>query len=362
MSIVRPRTLTHRLALWQGLMLTLILAAFSISVWLIVVAEEEIDAKEVAEMVVARERLMLAFAVALPLALVVTIGGSYVLARRALAPIAQVSALAEEVGAGRLDLRIPEDAGAVDEARRLVTSLNRMIGRLDRSVGGLKRFTADASHELRHPLATSIATLELALRDPAAGARDPAELRAAIAATLDDLRRMTQLADILLTFARADAGALGLQPKRVALGTIVDDVVGTFASSAAERGVTLTRAPGDAEVVVDPMWLSVALTNLVDNACKLAPQGGHVTIIARAHDALACIDVQDDGPGVAPEDRERIFERFYRSGRTRGATTGFGIGLSLARDLVTAQGGTLTLTPTTLGATFSIALPAPSAT
>lgn len=339
-------------------MLTLILAAFSATVWVIVVAEEEKDAEEIAEMAVAAKRLLMAFATAVPLALVVTIGGSYVLARRALRPIASVIALARDLGAGRLDLRIPVDKSAVDEVNGLVTSLNAMIGRLDQSVAGLKRFTADASHELRHPLAASIATLDLALREPASGPRDPAELKAAMGATLEDLRRMTRLVEILLTFARADAGALGVTLAPVALGDIVDDVVATFAASAGERGVELVRAPGDARAVADAAWLALAVQNLVDNACKLTPAGGHVVVAVHSDGERAFLDVRDDGPGIPSEDHERVFERFYRAAAGRAATAGFGIGLSLARALVVAQGGTLTLASPAdeHGATFTIAL------
>jgi heavy metal sensor kinase len=338
----RPRSLRSRLALWFGAVLAIALVAYSASVYLMVVLEEQHEGErgdgEEAEN--AGQIVLAALGVGLPVALVVAISGGLWLSRRGLRPIDEVVRIASGLDAGRLNERLPIRPGDADEVMRLSSALNGMLDRIKRSVEATRRFTADASHELRTPLAILRGELEIALRRP----RSEPELRATLESGLEELGKLSRLVDSLLVLARSDAGELPLQRQRVEVDRVVREVIEPYQAIAAERKVRLTANLEPGLVVdADPLWMGRAIANLVDNACKFTPSGGEIRVELQTESDRVRISVFDSGPSLSPSDQARVFERFYRADAARGSATGSGLGLPLAREIARALGGDLGL-------------------
>lgn len=299
--------------------------------------------------------LKVAHGLAVPLAVALAALGGYTLARRALAPVSRMTEQARRISAERLGERLPvQNPG--DELGQLAAAFNETFARLERSFDQLRRFTADASHELRTPLTAIRSVGEVGL------AQHPGEqgYREVIGSILEEADRLTTLVDTLLTLSRADAGEPRLAHERVDLSALAREVAADLAVLAEDKEQPLSvEAEGSAEVVGDRLVLQQALVNLVGNAVKHSPRGSPIRVAVHAGDTSALIDVEDRGPGIAPEHQARVFERFYRidAGRSRG-TGGAGLGLSLARWAVEAHGGRLELESTPgVGSTFRITLP-----
>ncbi len=281
----------------------------------------------------------------LPLLLAVVAGVTWLVTRRALRPVEAVRAeLAEITAAGDLVRRVPvPDSG--DEIARLAATTNETLARLQESAAQQRAFVADASHELRSPIASLRTQLEVAAAHP-----ELLELDGLV----EDVVRLQDLAADLLLLARIDAGD---RPPRqtVELGRLLRDEV-------AHRAAT-GRVPVEASIEADPRitgvprQLSRAVGNLLDNAQRHAE--GLVRLSLRVEDGRAVIRVSDNGPGVPPGDRERIFERFVRLDDARSRDDGgAGLGLAIARDLVAAHGGDVTVGEAPEGgALFEVRLP-----
>ena len=361
MKIVPPRTLRGRLALWYAAVLSVTLLAFAGAIYVLLANEDEADQCQPANLCTLVDppehfgrRLGIAVAVALPGALAVAIGGGLWVTRRSLKPLDEIARVAGKLGGESLDTRVALDAGAAVELVQVGDALNHMLARIDRSVRGMRRFTADASHELRTPLAVLRGELEVTLRRP----REGDELRRTCEAALEEVDRLSDLVELLLTLARSDAGELPIDRRPVSVHEIVARVVAPYEAVAADRGLALECA-GDAAVAAttDARLLERAVVNLVDNACKFTPRGGRVRIETLARAGGVDIVVDDSGPGLDPEASDRLFERFYRGAQAR-ATPGFGLGLALASDVARLLGGSLTAGRSPLGgARFTIALP-----
>jgi signal transduction histidine kinase len=240
-----------------------------------------------------------------------------------------------------------------------VDTLNAMLGRLDDAFAQIRRFTADAAHELRTPLAALRGGIEVALRAP----RSVEEHRRVLQSSLEDVERLIRLAEDLLLLSRtsADIGAgVGPARQRVELESIVLDVLDVGTQLAHGTGVSLRLEDcAPAVVVGDAADLRRAVLNLVDNAVKYTPAGGKVEVGLRLADGWASIVVRDTGPGIDPADAERIFQPFVRLEAARArASGGSGLGLSIARSIVLVHGGVVTLTSTPgVGSEFAIRLP-----
>ncbi len=338
-SSLSPRSLRGRLALWFGVVVAVVLVGYSVVVYAFAVVEPDHgEPGEAAEAEEAGERLVFALLAALPLALVVGVGGALLITRHGLAPLDEIVDVADRLGVKRLDLRVPFSADAPAEVAQLGLAMNTMLDRLESSVSGLHRFTADAAHELRTPLSRVIGGLETSLRHP----RDVQELRAAIGEALEDTQHLARLVEALLTLSRADAGGLSITTGVVDVGAVVQEVVESWRGPAMARGLVLDVDVDTGLCVAgDALWLARVITNLIENACKFTPSGGHVRVAAHAGADDVVVSVDDDGPGIAVEERERVFERFFRSTAVRGSTEGFGLGLPLARDIARALGGDL---------------------
>lgn len=278
------------------------------------------------------------------------------LAGRALAPVDRLVARARTIGATTLHDRLPHP-GARDELARLVTTLNEMLDRIEHGFDAQRRFTADASHELRSPLSRLRAELEITLRHR----RDAADYERVLRSCLEEVERLVRLTDELLTLARLDAGESKDAP-RVAteVNAVIDATMQHLASAAEKRGVRLVRKLGDdVHVNVAPSFLALVVGNLVDNALKFSPPGTEVTVTTARGNGDAILTVSDSGPGIPADEVSRVFDRFYR-GRTAGSpdAEGVGLGLAIVRSVVEAHGGRVAVESREgRGATFAVRLP-----
>jgi heavy metal sensor kinase len=344
------------LALFFAGVFTVVLIAFSVAVYAMVLAEDESEPDRPGEREGAPTLVLAALGIGLPVAVVVAVSGGLWLSRRALQPIEEVIALAGALDAGRLTERLPVRADDADEVARLAGALNGMLERIQRSVEATRRFTADASHELRTPLAIVSGELEIALRRP----RGEAELRATLETSLEELVKLSRLVNALLTLARSDAGELPLERATVDVGQLVRETVEPYEALAAERSLRLfSELPAGILARADALWLGRAIANLLDNACKFTPRGGEVRVELRRIEGRVRVAVNDSGPAIGAEEQRLVFERFYRADPARGSASGFGLGLPLAREIARALGGELgvsTLGPS--GNQFWLDLPA----
>jgi signal transduction histidine kinase len=262
--------------------------------------------------------------------LIAALIGSWLVAGRALRPLKDVAGAADVIGRTRdFGRRLPGRRSR-DEVALLSQSFNRMLDQLQNAFDSQRRFVADASHELRTPLTTIQGNAGLLARGPAVSDE---VLRAAAADIAAETSRMTRLVDRMLTLARADAG-MSLELGRVELGAVVTEVCRQARTVHSDRELDCAAvdAPvaGDDDAVRQLMWI------LLDNA--LRHSSSRVTVTLALEGDWARLAVADDGPGIAPQDRERVFERFYQADPAR-AGQGTGLGLSIARWIVEQHRG-----------------------
>ena len=285
-------------------------------------------------------------AVAVPLTTAVLAGILWEAVGRALRPVEDLRARVDSISASHLDRRVPEP-GTAREVDRLARTMNAMLGRLEESADRQRRFVADASHELRSPLARMRAELEVDQAHP--GSADPL---ATARSVLDEVTGLQGLVDDLLLLARGDAAALDGSGGPVDL----DEVAGRLAARARTAGVDVdTRGLEPVQVRGNAAQLERAVANLLDNAVRHARSRVVVTVSEAG--GLAVVSVADDGPGIAAADRDRVFGRFTRLDDARSAGGGAGLGLAIARDIAERHGGELRLAADGQGARFVLELP-----
>jgi heavy metal sensor kinase len=296
-------------------------------------------------------RVLVLLLIAGPAALVATALGGWWLARRALRPIERMTARAAAIDLDHIGERVAVPPTG-DEVARLATTLNAMLERIEHGVHEQHRLVADASHELRSPLAAMRAELDVSLR---ADDLQPAA-RAVLESAREEVDRMTRTVDDLLVLASLDEGRLELLVEPLDLHEVAERAIARLQPLAAARGVTVRLAGSPAPATGDADRLGHALRNLVENAIKFSPPEGTVEVTTWARDGEAGATVRDEGPGVAPDLRERVFDRFFRADPARvRATGGGGLGLAITREIALAHGGRAWVDDT--GA-FSLALPA----
>jgi heavy metal sensor kinase len=301
------------------------------------------------------DELLATFLVAGPLALATAAGGGYFLARRALAPVHAITRAADEITADRLSRRV-EVPNPDDELGALARTLNRMIGRLERSFAETQWFTADAAHELRTPLAIIRNEAEVALRSP----RSAEEYGRVLENLLEETGRLSGLADQLLFLCRQDAGLSPPAREDVEAGELLREVAGHMRVVAEEKGVALTlAADGPCRLVSDGRLLRRVFYNLLDNAIKYTGPAGRVDVAVSSADGAVTVAVRDTGIGIPAEHLPHVFDRFYRVDSARaGDGAGAGLGLSICHSIVTALGGSITVDSTAgQGTTVRVALP-----
>jgi heavy metal sensor kinase len=294
-------------------------------------------------------------AFALPLAVALSAAGGYLIAHRSLSPMSQIAARARQITAESLEGRLPVP-NPHDELGQLATVFNATLARLENSFAELRRFTADASHELRTPLTALRAVGEAALR-PDAG--DPKSLREALSSMLEETRRLSDLVDALLLLARADTGVILASLQQVDLAELLSEVRDTLLVLAEEKSQQLEIVAEQLIVGADRELLRLALLNLVHNAIRYSAEGLNISLRVRRRDANAVVEVVDQGPGIAPQHQQKVFERFYRIDQARSrASGGAGLGLAIARWAIERQGGHVELeSELGRGSLFRIVMP-----
>jgi two-component system heavy metal sensor histidine kinase CusS len=289
-----------------------------------------------------------------PLALACALGGGYLLARKALAPVDRMAAIAAEITSHRLDRRL-EVTNQDDELGRLAKTLNDMIERLERSFAEVRRFTADAAHELRTPLTVMRTAAEVALRAPRAPEQDAKVLED----LLEEIDRLTRLVSQLLFLCREDVGLQMGTRRAVRLDEVVCEVAGHMQIMAQEKAVTLEiNCSRPCVVQGDQDRLRQLFFNLLDNAIKYTPPGGKVSVRDESSNRRAEIVVADTGIGIPPAHLAHVFDRFYRVDPARGAEGGTGLGLSICRSITDAHRGRIRIeSPAGQGTIVTLSLP-----
>lgn len=317
------------------------------------------------------ERVTRAYLIAIPLGLLVAVAGGYTLARRALAPIVAMSAHARAISASTLHERLPI-ANPHDELGGLAGIVNALLSRLENAFSQQRQFVADASHELRTPVAVLRAESEVTL---SRSGRSEEEYRASLRIVRDASQRLSRIVDDLFMLARADSGQMHVRRESLYLDELVDDSVRAMQAVAAARDIELQTdrridAAIGASMIGDPDLIQRILFNLLDNAIKYSHPGSVVRISLADAGSEWVLTVADNGPGIPLEMQSHIFERFVRADPVRASqyrssaapdrskSSGAGLGLAIARRIAEYHGGVLSLTRSDAnGSEFKATLP-----
>jgi two-component system heavy metal sensor histidine kinase CusS len=300
-----------------------------------------------------RQSVSLVFA----LALLVSAGLAFLMTRSALRPLAALTQSAARVQASHLDARIDETGWPVELAA-LAREFDAMLGRLDGSFRRLARFSSDLSHELRTPINNLRGEAEVAL----SRTRTPEEYRAVLESSLEEYARITRLIDTLLFIAKADQPERGINRQELDAAAECRAVADYFEAAIAERGLSLL-VRGAAGIYCDPLLFRRALGNLVDNALRHTPGGGHIDLTVRSAAAGATeVEVSDSGAGIAAEHLPHVFERFYQAGKREhdpaAPASSFGLGLAIVKSIMELHGGRVDIASTPeRGTTITLTFP-----
>jgi signal transduction histidine kinase len=263
----------------------------------------------------------------------------YSIAGRVLAPVKEMVERTRRLSATTLAERLPV-TNPHDELGQLALAFNTTLDQLEHSFADLQRFAADASHELRTPLTAIRAVGEVALRE-----RNPAILHDAVGSMLEEVGRMNQLIDRLLLLERASEDEMPVRLEAGLVRAVLAEVSDSLSLVAEEKQQQLqVDCPEHLLAVYDPALLRLALMNLTQNAIRYSPAGKPIHLRAWAGDGSVVVEVADEGPGIAPEHHQKIFERFYRVDKARSrAEGGAGLGLAIVKWSVERMGGTMQL-------------------
>ena len=312
-----------------------------------------------AGLVLGPRRLLTAMLLTAPLIIGLSVLIGHFLVGRTLDPVHTIVDEVEAITDGRTLHRRLAEPRAHDEMARLTRTLNAMLSRLEGSFASLRRFTADASHELKTPLTVLRSGIERAITHPKA----PPEVMEVLEETLVEVNRMAELVDALLTLARADEGRAPLHLEQVPLQEVLGEVSETASILGEQGGVAVSVHVPDQPITMamDRSRIRQMLMNLLTNAIKYTPQGGEVAIDCSRADAHVTLSVRDTGVGIAPGDLPHIFDRFWRADQARSRTgdrPGVGLGLAISKWIAEAHGGTITVQSRPgRGTTFTVTLP-----
>jgi signal transduction histidine kinase len=284
----------------------------------------------------------------------IALSGGWLATQSALSPIRRLTlAVRQIIRTGRTDARVPLD-GSGDAIDELTGLFNTMLDKIEGLVTAMRGALDNVSHDLRTPLTRLRGTAEMAL----ASAPDVDRYREALADCVEESDRVLVMLNTLMDISEAESGAMQLQREPVRLAEIVARAVDLYRDVADAKGVTLAAdAPADVTVAADRTRLEQVAANLIDNAVKYTPAGGHVDVQVRREDGTAVLRVHDTGPGIPPDELPRIFDRLFR-GDTSRAERGLGLGLSLVKAVVEAHGGTVdVVSEPGRGSAFTVRLP-----
>jgi heavy metal sensor kinase len=294
-----------------------------------------------------------------PVLLLLSSAAGYWVSRRALQPVDRIAAAARSITIRNISERLPVvETG--DELQRLAETCNAMLERLEASVNQIKRFTADASHELRGPLSFVRTVAEIALQDAADSTPDS---RRALEDIVAEASRASLLLEEMLTLARADAAPLRAPLVELDLSQIVAEVLDMARPIAERQQIRLIAPPANTpsiQILADAPSLRRLLWILVDNALKYTLPGATVEVLVTLAEGHPTVAVRDTGIGIAPADLPRIFDRFYRADPSRGLVEGSGLGLAIGKWIAENHRATLSATSEPgLGTTFRLTFPSP---
>ena len=300
-----------------------------------------------------QDDLKQALLVSLPAVGAVVFLGGWLLGRRALRPVSKLTAAAERISVENPGDRLPVPQSR-DEIARLTEVLNRSFDRLQRAYDTAARFSADASHQLKTPIAVLRMGLETLRKGGKLESGDAEEVNA----LLQQTRRLSALIDDLLLLAQADAGRLNLAPAEMDLRPLLDQALDDLSVLAEERGLKVeAELPDTLPAKADRRRVALILQNLIENAAKYAEDEGVISITTATSDTQASISVCNTGTPIPPEQQQAIFERFNR-GSMGENVRGHGLGLNIARELARAHGGDLELARSDANGTmFTLHLP-----
>lgn len=299
----------------------------------------------------AQDRLTYLVFLELPVLLIVAAIAGYILMRRALAPVASMINAAEDYSFHDAHKRIPV-GGEDPHFEALAIALNRMLSRLESAYTHVSRFSIDAAHEFRTPITIMRGELELVM----AQSRLAPEVTRALSNSLEEMTRLSAMIDGLLTVSRMESGKT--VQATINLAALARETSEQMSLLAEEKGQSLdVRAPEDVFVAGDRDRLKQILVNLIDNAIKYTPEGGQVSVGVGATAEQAVLEVRDTGIGIEAEDRDRVFDRFFRVSTDRGER-GSGLGLAIVKSICQAHGGTVSVQSTPgEGSCFRVELP-----
>src|ERR1700674_2827684 len=306
------------------------------------------------------EEVTIAFAWVIPIAVLLASGGGYFLARKSLAPVVAMSSQAGRIGAANLHERLMVEDDR-DELGHLAQSFNSLRDRLSESFERQQRFMADASHELRTPVAILRGEAEVALSQQS---RSPEEYRESLGVLHQEAERLTHIVDDLFTLTRADAGQYPLQPRDFYLDELVAECVHSARTLALAKKISLNfEEASESPIHADESLLRRMILNLLDNAIKYTAEGGRVTVTCSRAGEEYALSIMDTGGGIPADLQPRIFERFFRADKARSRAEndggGAGLGLSISRWIAEAHHGSLELARSdSIGSTFTAYLPA----
>ena len=293
--------------------------------------------------------------VGLPLVALVAVGGGSLLVQRALLPVDRIAASAKRISSQNLSERLPV-AQTGDELERLSIALNHMVNRLDQAFQYSRRFVADASHELRTPLTVLRGEVESLVQMP----KLPADWRERLGSALEEVERLASIVEGLFAISRLDAGEVEAEWVRFDLGQLAASTVDQMYLLAEDKGIGLTCAASQGVWVNgDRARLKQVVVNLLDNAIKYTPKSGAVTVIVKAINSKAVLEVADNGIGIPSEALPRIFDRFFRVDSARSRELGgAGLGLSIVKSICGAHRGRVEAHSTPgQGSRFRVELP-----
>lgn len=292
---------------------------------------------------------------AIPIVLVLGGLGGWFLARKSLSPIAYITETARRITASNLGERLKLRKSG-DELDHLITTLNEMISRLEDSFKKIRQFTADASHELRTPISSMRGDAELLLSKQ----RPIEEYERTLVSNIEKLDFITRMVNDLILLSKFDSNEAGLEMAPIKLNELLVNLWELFKVLADQKGISFTLGEDEqADVLGDRTRLQQLFTNLIDNAIKFTPSGGHVDMGLKRDGGFAMVSIRDTGIGIPEEEFEHIFERFYRVDKSRARETGgTGLGLSICQWIAKAHQGKIEVDSTLgNGSRFFVSLP-----
>jgi len=300
-------------------------------------------------------RLTETFVIGILLSTLMAFVGGYLLAQRALKPVDQITAAANQIRSIDLGARLPTQFGISDELTRLAETINNLLSRLEESIKRERRFVSNATHEMITPLTTLRGELDLAR-----GSAGSDEMRGVLEVALDDIDRMEGIIRSLLKLARVERLHSGPH-QRVMIDDLCLEHIGRFMDRAEVHGLKLSiESEEGLAISADPIHVGTVIDNLIDNALKYTPGDGTIVLNARGDDAFVIVEVTDTGFGFSGETGRHLFDRFYRATDAQiQRKSGSGLGLAIARAIVQAYDGELSgmSRGLGLGATFTLRFP-----